>query len=639
MQQPDAHNLLADLAGTDHEKIRSAAFTAGDAKLAEAIVPLCHLVANPNIGVQEAAEYALRKIRGPKTVAAMLPLLRSDDAPTRNVAMDVLREIGEDDIASLQASLHDPDPDMRIFIADILGYTKSRQAGLMLCESLLKDPEVNVRYQAAISLGILGFPDAVGALSQAMHDEEWVQFAVVETLAKIRADVTINALVKSLATSSELVCSIIIDALAEMGNVKAVPLLFHSLDTVSEALRYKTVKAIVRILGGKSLSLLSPRDQERFHAHLLKALTSTDEDIQKAALMGLGAMRRESATQTIFDFAQTLPEEDSPMLETALQAIAAIGPTDAFAAELYSIDEARVLLALRAAVYMQDRHSIDLQKDVFWNLSLPLQRMAASRIAQAGTQDDAYFFLNLLEQCTDTEILKYAIYFLGMRFTIAEAEERIFGVLFKPDQELQEAALQACINMQSPVLNQNFRELFHSGEETQRMMAIYALGAYNIEQNLSDLTLALEDESPNVRQITVEAFARQGNVRPYLPLLLPRMNDESRDVRIVMVELLGKTGLPEMTPYLLSALRDADEWVRIRAVEALGELRTQNTVAPLMQMSANASPMLLFNIIKTLTKIGGTEALAALQSLVHHADAEVGQAAADAVNAIRSTQE
>ena len=194
--QYSAAQILEALRSGDNDNARSAAFSAGDMGMEEAVPLLCERIKSENIGVQEAAEYGLRKIRGPQAIEALLPLLRSDEAPVRNVAMDILREIGVDSIESMQPYLRDDDPDLRIFIADILGYCRSHQSALLLGDALLKDPEVNVRYQAAVSLGNLAFPESVGDLCQAMHDEEWVQFAVVEALAKIKDPSAINALVQ-----------------------------------------------------------------------------------------------------------------------------------------------------------------------------------------------------------------------------------------------------------------------------------------------------------------------------------------------------------------------------------------------------------------------------------------------------------
>ena len=136
-------------------------------------------------------------------MAAVAPLLRSEDAPVRNSAMDILREIGSDDIKILAALLHDDDPDIRIFAAEILGTSNSPVAVSILCEALEHDPEVNVRYQVCISLGSLGSADAAPALSGALRDEEWVQFAAVEALAKIRAESCVDILISALQDCSD----------------------------------------------------------------------------------------------------------------------------------------------------------------------------------------------------------------------------------------------------------------------------------------------------------------------------------------------------------------------------------------------------------------------------------------------------
>lgn len=641
MQQPDKQTILQGLQSTDSDVIRSAAFAAGDESLVEAVDLLCSHIQSANIGVQEAAEYALRKIRGERTIQAMLPLLRSDDAPIRNIAMDVLREIGSDDIQSIQPLLRDDDPDMRIFMSDILGCTGSRQAVPLLCEAMLKDPEVNVRYQAAVSLGALAYPEAVDALRQAMHDEEWVQFSVVEALTKIRADSTISALVQSLSSCSDLVASIIIDALGEMANIKAVPLLFKSLEKTSAPLRHKTVKAIVQILGGRSLSLLSPKDQVRFRAYLLDALDDEDEEIQKAALSGLGVMGDAEATTAILNLAGKLdPERCHDVVEAAVRAVASIGYNDSFAEALSKGDQAVVRLAVEACTLMQDHRCIEKLEQIFWDQDRDIQRVAASHIAKMAEEQDVPMVMDMLDRHTDSDVIKSALYFLGIRIKCMEAQDKVFAMLSHPHDDVKEAALEACINLHTPELNERFRELFRSDSPVQRMMAVYALSRFDFQKNLPILTEALEDESPNVRQLAVEGFSLPGaNIAGCLKFLLSRLYDESREVRAAVVEILGHSGSMEAIPHLVTALTDTDEWVRIRAVEALGQLKNEEAAPQLVQLLEGASPMLTFKIIDVLAKIGGNVAFRALLGMMDHEDSEIQQAAAEAVAKIKADQE
>ncbi|MDR2745060.1 MAG: HEAT repeat domain-containing protein, partial [Desulfovibrio sp.] len=316
---PDTASILENMQSDDYDTVRSAAFSAGDVGLREAIPLLVEKVKSENIGVQEAVEYALRKLRGPEAVDGLLPLLRADDAPVRNVAMDILREIALDNFESIRSYLHDNDPDIRIFIADILGYCHSHRAAILLGDSLLKDPEVNVRYQAASSLGKLSFPDSVPVLCQAMHDEEWVQFSVIESLSRIGDPSAMNALVQLLPHSTSLVSSAIIDALGNIGDIKIIPMLTNAMENVNRALRHKIVKAIVQILRGRSLAMLNPKTRERLRVYMLEALEDNDEEILLSVLRGLASIGKGEDSKALLQFAVKIdPETQADIYDAAV---------------------------------------------------------------------------------------------------------------------------------------------------------------------------------------------------------------------------------------------------------------------------------------------------------------------------------
>lgn len=633
--------IMEALENGDNDAARSAAFAAGDMCLDAAIPLLCERIKSENIGVQEAAEYALRKIRGPQTIAGILPLLGSDEAPVRNVAMDILREIGVDGIDIMQPALRGDDADLRIFISDILGYCRSHQSALLLADALLKDPEVNVRYQAAVSLGNLAFPESVGSLCQAMHDEEWVQFAVVEALAKINDPAAISALIKLLSQSSPLVSAAIIDALGELGDIKTIPMLFNSLENVNVVLRHKIVKAIVQILSGRSLSLLAPKSQERLRAYLLDALTDNDEETQMAALQGLSAIGSTEASSDIISLAQTIdPERQAELYEAAIRALAAIGYNEVVRDALRSDDETQVMIAMEACQLMDDQRPLEEIKNVFWRVGRDLQRAAVAEVAQLGNCDDVPFFLSVIDECKDAEVLKSALAFFGNQHACPDVEDVVFQQLDHRYVDVKEMALEACINLHSPALNEKFRERARSDDSMQRMMSIYALGRYSVPENIAEITDALEDEDPSIRRVAVEAFLNMGGgAERYLPRLVPRLFDEDKDVRLALVDLLGQIGTSAVMPHLVTALRDENEWVRIRAIEALGVNRNSEAVPTLADMLETANPMIALRIIEALGRIGGNMAFGVLLGLTDNEDPEIQHAAADAVAAIQAEQE
>lgn len=62
MENPQHKAILEALQSGANDAIRDAAFSAGDQGMQDAVPMLCEHIKSPSVGVQEAAEYALRKI-------------------------------------------------------------------------------------------------------------------------------------------------------------------------------------------------------------------------------------------------------------------------------------------------------------------------------------------------------------------------------------------------------------------------------------------------------------------------------------------------------------------------------------------------------------------------------------------------
>ncbi|MEG1610285.1 MAG: HEAT repeat domain-containing protein [Bilophila sp.] len=634
--------VLERLSSEDPAAVRSAAFEAGDMGLESALGLLVQHIHSPNPGIQEAAEDALRKIRGTAVVSAVAPLLRSEDASVRNSAMDILREISSDDIKAMQLLVQDSDPDIRIFAADILGTSESPMAVAILSEALFTDTEVNVRYQICISLGELGFPEAAGTLSKALKDEEWVQFAAVEALAKIRADSCADILINALRNCSELVASTIITALGEMGNVRAVPILLQRLDEASGPLRNKTVMAIVQILGAPSLGLFAPKDLTKFRTYLLVALTDEDEDIIEAALTGLSGVGVGSveASRAVLKLIERLdPMRGHDLVLLAQRCLASIGYTEGLHEGLLSGNDQVVQAVVEACGSIGCRRCIGLIIEQFFTFNRDLQRLAIYHLAASADKTDVSFFMEVLEQAEDPQVIKEALSFVGQQALCTVAAPQLLHFLEHADDDVKEAALDACLAMQSPEVNAQLTGLFSSRNPLMRLMATYSMGRIDATQYLNDLSVALEDEIPDIRKVALESIGGICANRPeLLTLLAPRLSDESREVRLALVELIGQIDTVQSTELLVQALSDEDNWVRIRAIESLGARRITKVLPTLVQMLDGSDLLVVLKIIEALGSIGGKMAFRALLSLTGHSDPDIQSAVSEAIAHIREEQ-
>jgi HEAT repeat protein len=633
----DTQAIIADLQSPEADLQREAARSAGELRLAEALPYLARLIESANLGVQEAADYALRKIGGKEVVAAVTPLLRSDDAPARNIAMDILREVGSQDFPALVELLHDPDADIRIFTSDILGSSKNVMAVAPLCEALLKDPEVNVRYQAAVSLGELAQHEAARCLNKALGDEEWVQFAVIEALAKIRDESSVGALLGALSTATDLVASMIVDALGQMGNIKAVAMLLRRMDSAPAPLRNKIVKAVVSILGGKSLGLLTLKEREKFGEYLLAALADEDIEIQDAAVEGLAHLGGEEASARLLDLAGSLdPDGDQERLEHIITSLISIGLTDSLEKGLTDPSQAKALVACKALGRIPDPGSAAALMRVFWDQDRDLQRENIAALLAVAGPEAKDFFIDILARHEDGTVIKGALHYLGQKMMIAEAADKMLSLLSHPYDDVKEAALEACIHLGGEQMAGRFRGMFQSPDPMNRLMAVYALGRLGAEENFEELKAALEDELPNIRKVALEAVSGLAcGSGEALDLVVAKLADESREVRLTVVDLLGKCHLKGVVPHLLAALDDDDDWVRVRAMEALGRRKDPQVIPQLVPLLGSENKLLVLKAVETLGEIGGKSAFRALLELTSTDDAELLEAAENALAQIQ----
>ncbi len=640
----ECNEYLVLLKSDDMEIVREGAFKAGEAGCIEAVPALAHLLTADHLGIQEAAESSLRRIGGKPVVQAVIPLLRSDDAPVRNLSMDILREIGHQDVNSLIALLHDDDPDIRIFASDILGSSQSLLGVEALCEALLKDPEVNVRYQAAVSLGDLGKEEAAVSLNKAMEDDEWVQYAVIEALTKIKHSSSVDALVKALDKASDLVASMIIDALGEMGNVKAVTMLLRRMEASPTALRNKIVKSVVNILGGKSLTLLTSDERENFRQYLLAALKDEDEEIQDAAIQGLAYVGGEPASRGILAIAAELDQDrDQDRLGEIISNLSKIGLTQALKDAITSDNVALAHVAVQTMALVATDHTAEVCSifmDVFWELGLNVQRQLIGVLADVAEQAASDFFVGVLERHEDGTVLKSAVEFLGVKMRNADVVERIFPLLEHQYDDVKEAALEALVAIDGHDVRERFVTMSSSQEPIQRLMAVYALGKVGEPENIIQLEMALEDDVPDIRKVAVEAVAQLcSGTCGWAPHVLGRLEDENKDVRLAAVEILGNCYDKEYLPHLITALKDEDDWVRIRAIDALGAQKEEGAVPELLELLNSPNRFVVMKVIESLGNIGGTVAFRSLLEISDSDEYELVRAAEDAIMKIQDGQE
>ncbi len=622
--------ILDQLSSSDHSLVRQAVFEAANLNVRSALPKLVELFNSSSVGVQEACEFAVRKLRGQKAIDLIIPSLRSEDVTVRNIAMDILREISTDHIESVIALIYDEDSDLRIFSSDILGSSNSPLALLPLCNALLDDVEANVRYQAAISLGALGNAEAADSLKQALNDEEWVQYAVIEALAKLRDNNSVDILIGALDNVTPLVSSMIVDALGDIKNVKAAPHLLNYIESSNGPMKVKVLKAIIQILGPNVLNLLGAKQFAKLQEYMLSTLlTNQESETYKLILEGLtyvGVLPE--ATSTILEFITKLELSSSQdLLQDSINCLIKIGYNEKLEEALYSDNEIVRKVAIEACGLLPGKAGRFAIKRHFVHLTLEDKARSLELISNASDIHDIPFFVSLLTEGQDAQILKTVLYFLGAQQYL-DAAPTILEYLTYPDEEVREMALQACLALEDEQTVMSIVALLDSEEPYLRRTAVYAMGQVNAEYFYNEIVSTLDDSDENVRKTAIEALGfgiESWEVKS--PILIQAMQDKSREVRFSAIEILGEYINEETIPIFVNGLSDSDDWVKIRALTALSQNHIVETTDLIVEMMNSCSLLVQLEAINALALIGGDKAFQTLLTYVSHENPQLQQAA------------
>ncbi len=288
--------LMCDLSHADASRRRAAAEALSRAD-ERAIYPLIGLLKDDNPGVQDAAMRSIISIGTEATVYMVLPLLRGEPI-LRNSAVTILTGIGTTAVPLLQGLLSDKDNDVRKFAIDLIADIGDCTCPERLVDILRNDPDTNVRVSAAKAIGALGFRAGVPPLIEALHDEEWVCFAALESLARIGDESAIDSLEALLDSSSDAVRFAAIQTLGAIGSPRARdPLTRHFARAVGME-KAASIKSLGQI--GSIPRMPGVSDA------LIDLFTYGDWEDRLIALRGLVELKEERALIHVIDTAGSL---------------------------------------------------------------------------------------------------------------------------------------------------------------------------------------------------------------------------------------------------------------------------------------------------------------------------------------------
>ena len=142
-----------------------------------------------NTAVREAILNSLLQLHDPSIGRSLAECLRSEDAALRNDVIEAFKQLGAEVEPILRSLLSDPDPDVRIFVVNILNSERHPDVEQWLIEVIERDAHVNVCATAVDLLCEVGTEasiDPLFRLKARFAHEAYIQFAADLALKRVR---------------------------------------------------------------------------------------------------------------------------------------------------------------------------------------------------------------------------------------------------------------------------------------------------------------------------------------------------------------------------------------------------------------------------------------------------------------------
>lgn len=184
----DLSAVLIDLASPDASIRRGAARSL--AAHPDGAMAACDQLEKENSPSVRAVLFTtLIHLQTPEVAVRLAELLRSDDTPLRNAAIEALQEMPEAAATVLQSLLKDKNSDVRIFAVNVISALRHPQAPEWLGRVIRTDEHINVCGAAVDGLAEIGESEALDDLEELrcrFKDNAFMNFAIDAAISRIR---------------------------------------------------------------------------------------------------------------------------------------------------------------------------------------------------------------------------------------------------------------------------------------------------------------------------------------------------------------------------------------------------------------------------------------------------------------------
>jgi HEAT repeat protein len=364
---------------------------------------------------------------------------------------------------------------------------------------------------------------------------------------------------------------------------------------------------------------------------LLELLRDLNPQVQVAAAEALGELGREEAVNPLLDELK----DDNPQVRraaaTALGKIGAVGAAAELARLATNDPFAEVRQAANRALEQISECSVRSLLEALTSTDIQERQAATNQLLAAG--QGALPPLIRLAGSDDPYLRRLVAGVLGMIGDEAGLEP-LFRLVDDAEGGVRLAAVQALGKIRHIRSAERLSRLLEDPDPKISGMAANSLEKLG-ELALEPVFVILTHESADVRVRVIDVLGRLRH-EGACERLVRGLRDSSAWVRLVSAQALGEIGEPMAVPALIDALDDRDKLVRAMAAEALGKIRDYRASMKLLERINDESELVRRNVFLALARIGNPAAIPFLVKAVDEPETAVRLAAIEALGLLRA---
>ncbi len=596
-----------------------------------AVAALVTAIEDPDKGVRELAAETLIARRSPDAPAYLCQYLSSPDITQRNLASEVLTKLGALSVDALCDAAHDPDHDVRKFAVDILGTIGDPRALHSLLMSL-EDANQNVVCSAAEALGMLGSADALEALLATFETKAFARPQIIDALGQIGDTRALPLLVEAIHANDPIVVYSAVEAMGSMHSRRVEPYLRELLVRGDEALQEAAIGSLIRVAHSVDHAVLDNLPVAIVQLCLNKAIRSGDK---KTKLFAIAELRHWEGPATVSVLLEALNDPDEEVMIAARETLSlqATSASDRIAEALIDAP-ARLICNLLDTIgatgnsrFVQDIVSLASHHDE------TVREKVAFVLGKIGDQTILDYLMALAVDPVG-HVRSAALKALGW-IGADKAIDSLFTALDDPFPDVRQAALGALVLSGGDDAIRRFRLDLNHADPHRQIIAAQALGWIGEASVIEPLVEALRHPEWEVRKSAVESLGRSADVSA-LQHIKVLLNDEEPQVRKSTIDAIIALGGGDSWKDITCMLEDEDLWVRFHAINGLGSIGNREALEELIPFLTSESDILRVAAAKSLARLHDKRALPFLKETVNDRNPDVVGAVVGAIDRLES---